>query len=180
MGISWPTSSVARERKYLADGLGAVVAPQREGSVLTDVYDFTPLAAEATMQFHVVERPANGTTGSMTWADFEAALQKCHKATIKDDLCGENTWMDHHMGLSIRKSSLPVPTDAETLKKLTSDLGLQYHITPPPSRSGGWGGNNTAVYVVAGNGLSITFQVPQGAYVPPRKMGTGMLDLCGD
>ena len=104
--ISWPTSNAARERKFLANGLNAAVATQQAGDVLTDVYDFGPLMAQSKgMQLHVVQRPANATTGTLSWANFELALQTCHNATIKDDLCGENTWMDNHMGFG-REHSL--------------------------------------------------------------------------
>ena len=111
----------------------------------------------------------------MSWADFEAALQKCHKASIRDDMCGENAWMDLHMGLAIHGFQ-NVTTDAQKLKTLATDLKLPFHVTP--SRTG-----SLAVYGIAGNGLSIAFQVPQGKYVPPRavKAGAGgMLDLCAD
>lgn len=172
--ISWPSSNAARERKFLADGLGAkIYATHQAGDVLTDVYDFTPLmAAVKGMQLHVVQRPSNDTTGALSWADFESALQTCHKATIKDDLCGENTWMDHHMGFGIHGNNT-VATDAQKLKQLSTKLGLPFHVTP--SNGGG-----VAVYAIAGNGLSITFQVPQGTYQPPRPLNTtaGMLNLC--
>lgn len=139
----------------------------------TDVYDFTPVMAKtAPMQFHVVQQPANASTGSMSWEDFEVALTKCHKASIQDDLCGENPWMDHHMGFGIHGDNA-VHTDAQKLKELATKLSLPFHVTP--SNGGG-----VAVYVIGGNGLSITFQVEQGSYEPPRAMGSGMLDLCGD
>merc|ERR1712110_1172637 len=104
------------------------------------------------MQFHVVERPETHSTGPMTWAAYEKALQTCHSATIKDDLCGENTWMDHHIGLAIHGDNT-VQVDAAVLKTVALDLGLAFHVTP--SHGGG-----VAVYGIAGNGLSITFQVP--------------------
>jgi len=170
--ISWPTSNATREREYLANGLGASVASHVFDGVTTDVYDFSPVQASATMQFHVVERPANGSTGPMSWADLEVAINTCHRASIKDDACGEDIWMDHHAGLAIHGSN-KVHTDAETLKKLTTKLGLPFHVTPSPQGS-------PAVYGIAGNGLSITFQVDQGSYQPPRDLGNGMLDLCSD
>ena len=56
---------------------------------------------------------------------------------------------------------------------MSTKLALPFHVTP--SQGGG-----VAVYAIAGNGLSITFQVPTGAYKPPRPLdqSAGMLNLC--
>ena len=80
------------------------------------------------------------------------------------------------MELSPTKAGLipnEVQTDAAKLKALATKLGLPFHATPSPSGS-------LAVYVIAGNGLSIAFQVDQGNYTPPRTASAGMIDLCSD
>ena len=158
----------------LADGLGGRYASHEDeaGSVLVDVYDFTPLMASATLQFHVVQRAEEEEEEGGSWAEFEQTLQKCHAATIVDDMCGINTWMDHHIGFAIHGTN-EVQTDAASLKALSQKLGLQFHVTA--KNQGG-----IAVYLIAANGLSMAFQVDEGSYVPPRDSGDGMLDLCSN
>jgi len=125
-----------------------------------------------SMQMHVVQRPSDGS--SFTWADYEATLMKCHKATIKDDLCGENVFMDNHYGFAQHSGSGSRTLDAGVVKKLSTEMGLPFHATASP-----WGGN-LAIYAFAGNGLSFAFQIDQGSYTPPRTATGGMLDLCSD
>jgi len=167
---SWPSSNLARERQYFADGMGAVVTSLEASDAKTDVYDFTPIMSEATMQFHIVERPAS--QDSLSWVEFEEAAMSCHRATIQDCACGENTMMDHHAGLGVHGNNAKL-VDAGILEDLAKSLDLPFHVTLNPQ-------GNPAVYAMAGNGLSIAMQVSAGSWVPPRDMTVGMLNLCGD
>jgi len=169
--VSWPSSNLSREAKFFAGLEVDLVGEKQAEGVQTGIYDFSPLMPIAkTMQFHVVQRADDGS--SFTWADYEAAVMKCHKGSIKDDLCGENPFMDNHVGFSQHGTSSK-KLDAGIVKKLSTDLGLPFHATPSPR-------GTLAIYAMAGNGLSMTFQIDQGSYKPPRTASGGMLDLCSD
>merc|ERR1712224_369150 len=112
--------------------MGLMVQNQTSG-IQTDAYDFSPLMSEAkSMQFHVVQRPVENS--ALTWSDYEAAVMECHKASIKDDLCGENPWMDNHIGFACHGDCLKT-LDAGTLQKLAADLDLPFHVTSNPRGS---------------------------------------------
>jgi hypothetical protein len=169
--LSWPSSDVSRERKFFTGLLVDLVGKKQAEGVQTDIYDFSPLMPVAkTMQFHVVQRADDGS--AFTWKDYEAAVMKCHKATIKDDLCGENAFMDNHVGFAQSGTSTKT-LDAGIVKKLSTDLGLPFHATPSPR-------GPLAIYAMAGNGLTLTLQIGQGSYTPPRTGSVGMLNLCSD
>ena len=214
--VTWPSSDLARERKYLHEGVGAKYASHRGTGVQVDVYDFTPIMSGATVQMHVVQRSEPQSQShthhakyTASWKSFESVMMKCHQATIVDDLCGENPWMDHHMGFAVHEQG-QVSLDAAKLKALATKLNLPFHVTPKGGRThfhrpgggrgGGrwsrrprnWGGRSLrralqggynggyAVYVIAGNGLGIAFQVETGTYTAPRAPGDGMLNLCSN
>ena len=177
---TWPSSDLARERKFLYEELGGKFFSHNATDVLLDVYNLRPVMSTATLQFHVVQRTEQKTNAKFTstWASFESVLTKCHRDTIVDDICGENPWMDHHMGFAVHGSN-EVTTDAAKLKALATKLNLPFHVTP--SWHGGGSGQSYAVYVIGGNGLGFAFQVPTGTYKPPRAPGDdGMLDLCSN
>lgn len=170
--LSWPSTSVSRERKWFAGLEVDLVGKKQSQGVQTDIYDFSPLMSVAkSMQMHVVQRADDGS--SFTWADYEATLMKCHKATIKDDLCGENVFMDNHYGFAQHTGSGSRTLDAGIVKKLSTEMGLPFHATPSPM-------GTLAIYAFAGNGLSFAFQIGQGNYTPPRTATGGMLNLCSD
>merc|ERR1712066_151322 len=80
--------------------------------------------------------------------------------------------MDNHIGFAQHGTS-DRALDAGIVKKSATALGLPFRATPSPM-------GTLAIYAMAGNGLSIAFQISQGSYTPPRTASGGMLDLCSE
>eukprot|EP00937_MAST-01D_sp_MAST-1D-sp2_P004580 g4580.t1 len=195
--VSWPTSSLARDRKFFVDAKVAnVLAQVQNGPVSTDVYDFTTFAAVATMQFHLVQRPASNTTGSFAIADFEEAMLSAHEATMTSDVCGFDQWVDNHIGISARGGGGGGGDDDEAspaaaagagagaavtpgnwtigrFQTVLEQLGLRYHVLV------GYTGTVHNVYASAPNGLVMQVSgMADGNYVPSMPLGNGSLSLC--
>ena len=189
--VSWPTSSLARDRKFFVDAKVANVLGQQQAAaaaggddVLTDCYDFTTFASIATMQFHLVQRPAGNTTGAFGIAEFEKAMLSAHEAAMTSDVCGFDQWVDNHIGISARGGggggdddetlgATPGNWTIANLQATLENLGLRYHVLT------GYTGTTHNVYASAPNGLVMQISGMQdGGYTPSLPLGNGSLDLC--
>ena len=164
----------------IGGGLARVLS-QSGGSVAVDTYDFTALTSVATMQFQLVQRPANATTGATTVAAWERVMLDCHAAALKSDVCGFDQWMDDHVGLSPHKTNATIGSVVATLDA----LGLKYHVNKMGHRRRllaeddvGWGGTH-ALYLSTPSGLAISIAgLQDGTYKPSQPIGPGEVDLC--
>jgi hypothetical protein len=124
------------------------------------------------MQFHLVESPANSTTGSLTIADWEDAMLACHEATLKDDVCGFDQWLDNHIGISAHQSN-PGNWDVGKMVDVLRAMKLRFHTLD--------NNGNHAVYLSAPNGLTVQVSgMEMGSYVPTRPQAGGSVNLCGN
>ena len=183
--VSWPTSSLARDRElFVAGGLVKVLDERQGDGFAVDTYDLTATTAAAKMQFVLVERPAANTTGDLSVADWERVMLDTHANALVDDVCGFDQWMDDHMGLSVRNSSHTIGSLVATLR----GLGLKYHVNKAghgrrlseeaPDDDLEWGAGY-ALYLSAPNGLAISIDgLQMGNYTPTRPVGAGEVDLC--
>eukprot|EP00935_MAST-01C_sp_MAST-1C-sp1_P000645 g645.t1 len=179
--VSWPTSSLARDRKFFVDAGAAHVLAQMPGAnadaAQTDVYDFTTFANVATMQFHLVERPAGNTTGSFAIGDFETVMLDTHKSVMSSDVCGFDQWLDNHLGVGCRATNWSIGR----LQTVCESLGLKYHVLKAYSDGDDDESKNSFnVYMSAPNGLCMQINsLPNGNYTPSAPVGGGSIGgLC--
>ena len=184
--VSWPTSSLVRDRKlFVGAGLGDVLAaeatPTPFGLVQTDTYDFVTLGGGgATMQFQLVQRRPTNTTGTMSIENFEATMLSAHRSAMTSDVCGFDQWADNHFGVTAH----PLGADRGnwtigSLQRALVGLDLPYHVSE--SLDPGTAQRSRAVYFSAPNGLCMQVNgLADGSYVPtapPSSMD--MHNLCG-
>jgi len=163
--VSWPTSDLARDRKFFVEPQLVEVVSTEEAH---DVYMFTPLNAAATMQFHVVQSPAI-EGDPLPIAQFEQAMLTSHEEYLLDDVCGFDQWLDNHIGVSSKVTNW----DIGKLQAVLISLDLKYHVLDNRG--------NKAVYASAPSGLAVQVNgLAVGSYVPTRPFGVSSVDLCGN
>lgn len=174
--ISHFSSDLERDSQYYDKALGATtVGSSSSSATKTLAVNFasqfpsgTSGGTEAYTQVHLVQRPTENTTGSLSVSGLEDVMNTCHDDSIKSPTCGWNTWMDHHYCISGQS----VRTQGEYVDAFNK-LGYKYHVF---SNAGG----GISFYAITPNGISIQItNPPSGGFTPPSDLPGAAGDLCG-